>query len=139
MIASVSAKSSLLSITRNDQPLIIMGDIDFSDLDHISLNMRMRARDFLLIDAKESRRSEAYGKGYVNFLGRINGELSELKVRGNLTVLSKTDLYYILRDSPITTDNRLKELVTFTDFSGDEPLVVNRPASNSAMLQCFPS
>ena len=111
----------------NDQPLVIMGDIDFSDLDHISLNMRMRARDFLLIDAKESRRSEAYGKGYVNFFGRINGELSELKVRGNLTVLSKSDLYYILRDSPITTDNRLKELVTFTDFSGDEPLVVNRP------------
>ena len=111
----------------NDQPLIIMGDIDFSDLDHISLNMRMRARDFLLIDAKETRRSEAYGKGYVNFFGRINGELSELKVRGNLTVLSKSDLYYILRDSPITTDNRLKDLVTFTDFSGEEELVVNRP------------
>ena len=111
----------------NDQPLVIMGDIDFSDLDHISLNMRMRARDFLLIDAKETRRSEAYGKGYVNFFGRITGELSELKVRGNLTVLSKSNLYYILRDSPITTDNRLKELVTFTDFSDEEPLTINRP------------
>lgn len=111
----------------NEQPLVIRGDIDFSNLDHISMNMRMRASDFLLIDAKETRRSEAYGKGYVNFYGRIAGELSELKVRGNLTVLSRSNLYYILRDSPITTDNRLKELVTFTDLSGEEPLVVNRP------------
>lgn len=111
----------------NEQPLVLRGDIDFSDLDHINMNLRMRAKDYLLIDAKETRRSEAYGKGYVDFFGRITGELSDLKVRGNLTVLSKSNLYYILRDSPITTDNRLKELVTFTDLSGEDPLVVNRP------------
>ncbi len=89
--------------------------------------MRMRAKDLLLIDAKENRRSEAYGKGYVNFFGRITGELSELQVRGNLTVLSKSNLYYILRDSPITTDNRLKELVTFTDLTDEETQTINRP------------
>ena len=111
----------------NDQPLIVRGNVDFSDLDHISMDMRMRAKNYLLIDAKETRKSEAYGKGYVNFYGRMTGELDQLQVKGKLEVLSTSDLYYILRDSPITTDNRLKELVTFTDLDSDVPVTVVRP------------
>lgn len=111
----------------NDQPLRCNGYIDFLNLDHIRTDITMKARDFLLVDAKESRRSEAYGKAYVNFDARMTGELSNLVVRGNIDVLSKTDLYYILRDSPITTDNRLKELVTFTDFEEDAPIATEKP------------
>ena len=43
--------------------------------------------------------------------------MDHLAVRAKLDVLPSTNLYYILRDSPITTDNRLKELVKFTDFT----------------------
>ena len=42
-------------------------------------------------------------------------------------MLSSTNLFYILRDSPINTDNRLKELVTFTDFTSEEPVTIVRP------------
>ena len=87
----------------------------------------MKAENFMLIDAKENRNSEAYGKAYVNFYCFIQGELDKLKVRGKLDVLSSTNLYYVLKDSPITTDNRLKELVTFVDFSNGEQMVVSRP------------
>lgn len=104
----------------NNQPLIIMGDIDFGSTDHITANLRMRGKNLLVIDAKETRRSEAYGKAYVNFYGQLTGELAQLRMRGKLEVLPTTDLYYILRDSPITTDNRLKELVTFTDLDVEE-------------------
>lgn len=45
------------------------------------LDVRMRAQNFLLIDAKENARSEAYGKAYVNFFGMIQGPLSSLKMR----------------------------------------------------------
>lgn len=112
----------------NDQPLIINGDVNFSNIDHIRMNLRMRAQNILLIDAKETRRSEAYGKAYVNFYGMMTGELDLLDVRGRLEVLPTSNIYYILRDSPLTTDNRLKELVTFTDFEADEELPVVRPA-----------
>lgn len=112
----------------NNQPLVVMGDVDFSNLDRIMVDMRMKARNFLLIDAKETRRSEAYGKAFVNFNATVLGDLSHLRVNGNMDVLSSTDLYYILRDSPITTDNRLKELVTFTDLNSDEEIMMTRPA-----------
>lgn len=111
----------------NEQPLIINGSINFSDLNHLYMDMRIRAENFLMIDAKETKLSEAYGKGYVNFFAMATGELNKLRVRGRIDVLSNTNLFYILKDSPITTDNRLKELVTFTDLSGDEPITMTRP------------
>ena len=111
----------------NDNPLTIMGDVDFSDLDNMSMNLRMRARDFLLINAKKNPRSEAFGKAYVNFFGMLKGPLDNLDMRGRLDVLSSTDMAYILRDSPLTTDNQLNELVKFTDFTDTAQVVVKRP------------
>lgn len=111
----------------NDQPLIVQGKLDFSDMSHINVDMRMRAQNFLVVDAKESRLSEAYGKAFINLFARMNGELDKLSVRGRVEVLPTTNLYYILRDSPITTDNRLKELVTFTDLQAEKPITIVRP------------
>ncbi len=103
--------------SHNDQPLTINGNLDFSNLDNMKIGLRMRANDYLLINAKKQKGSVAYGKAYVNFFAGINGTFNDLRVRGRLDVLGKTDLTYILRDSPLSTDDRMKELVTFTDFS----------------------
>ena len=101
----------------NEQPLTTAGYIDFANPDHIYMKMRMRAQNFQVINAKENVRSEAFGKAYVNFFGMMDGELDNLSMRGRLDVLGSTDMTYILRDSPLTTDNHLDELVKFTDFS----------------------
>lgn len=112
----------------NNEPLVCNGSVDFSDLDHINVDMRMRAQNFQLINAKETRRSEAYGKAFVNFYAMVSGELSKLSVRGKIDLLPSTDLYYILRDSPLNNDNRMKELVTFRELTVDDNEVeVYRP------------
>ncbi len=111
----------------NDQPLVINGNMDFTDVSNMKATMRMKARKFLLVDAKENRRSEAFGKAYVNFDGYMNGPLSALQIRGNLDVLGSTDITYIMRDTPLTTDNKLDELVKFTDFNQQEEASITRP------------
>lgn len=111
----------------NNNPLNLMGNINFANLDHIMVDLRMRADNYQIIDAKENSKSTAYGKAFVNFMGRMSGELSNLSMRGKLDVLGTTDMRYILRDSPLTTDNQLDELVKFTDFSDSTQTVVNRP------------
>lgn len=103
-------------------PLIMNGSLDFSDFEHIWANLTVGGKNILIIDAKENKYSEAYGKAYVNLFSNIKGELSRLNVKAKLDVLPTTNLYYILRDSPLTTDNRLKELVTFTDFNDSIPV-----------------
>ena len=92
------------------------------------LDVKMRAQNFLLIDAKENLRSEAFGKAYVNFFGMMKGPLSSLRMRGKLDVLGNTDMTYILRESELSTDNQLDELVKFTDFKNGKEEPVVRPA-----------
>ena len=114
----------------NNNPLSINGNINFANLDQITMKMSMRAQDYLLVDSKQTRRSIAYGKAFVNFFASVNGQLENLKMMGKLDVLGKTNLTYILKDSPLNTDDQLKDLVTFTDFKDTAIVEVERPPLN---------
>ena len=113
---------------KNRTPLTVNGSLNFANLDNIRLNTRISAQNYLLIDSKENMRSEAYGKAYVNFLGVMRGPLESLEMRGKLDVLGSTDMTYILRDSPLTTDTQLDNLVKFTSFKSKRVAEVERPA-----------
>lgn len=112
----------------NNNPLNLYGDIDFSVLDDMKMNLRMRAKNYQLINSKEKSNSIAFGKAFVDFFGMISGSMNNLKMRGKLDVLGTTDMSYILRDSPLSNDNRLDELVKFTNFNDTTQAVVSRPA-----------
>ena len=111
----------------NNNPLTVMGGINFSNLDRIMVDLRMRASNYQIIGAKENSNSIAYGKAFVDFFGRMDGVLDNLSMRGRLNVLGSTDMSYVLRDTPLSTDNQLEELVQFTDFSDTTQAVVKRP------------
>ncbi len=118
----------------NNNPLNIQGYYDFSRLDHMKLDLRMRARDFQLIGAAENPQSIAFGKAFVNVFASMRGPVDNLTMRGRLEVLGSTDMSYVLRDSPLTTDNQLNELVKFTDFGDTATVVVERPVLNGFQM-----
>ena len=111
----------------NDNPLNVQGNVNFSNLEKIMVNLRMQANNFQIIGTKEHAKSVAYGKAFVNVFAMMNGPLDDLNMRGRLDVLGTTDMGYILRDTPITTDNQLDDLVKFTDFSDTAQIAVTRP------------
>ena len=111
----------------NDEPLTLMGDIDFSDTERIMMDMRMRARNLLLINSKQEAKSITFGKAFVDVYARMQGPLDMLNIRGRLNVLGSTDMTYLLLDSPLSADNRLDELVKFTDFTDTTQTIVTRP------------
>ena len=111
----------------NDQPLNIQGYLDFRDFANMYLDVRMRADNFQLIDAKENARSEAYGKAFINFRGAMRGPLNQLKMSGKIDVLGATDMAYVMRDAQLTSDSELDNLVQFANFNDTIPEVVNRP------------
>lgn len=108
----------------NDSPLTIDGNINFSDVSNMSMDLRMMAKNCQVIDSKERPRSVAFGKAFVDFFARMSGSLDNLKMQGALNVLGSTDMSYILRDSPLTTDNQMDELVKFTNFADTTTTVV---------------
>lgn len=113
--------------SHNDSPLNVEGSFDFSDMDKMMLDVRMKAKNFLLVDAREMGRSEAYGKAYVDFFGMLKGPLDDLDMRGRLDVLGTTNLKYNLKDSPLSTDDQLSGLVEFVNLKDTLADVVNRP------------
>ena len=98
-------------------PLVLDGNIDFSNLDKVQLDMNVRADNYQLINAPKRQGSLAYGKVFVNVGGRLWGTLSDLRMRGKLDVLGSTDVSCVLTDTPLTVDDQLSDIVTFVDFN----------------------
>ena len=130
-------------------PLVLDGNIDFSKLEDVQLNLNVRASDYQLINSPKRQGSLAYGKVYVNLGGRLWGTLSDLKMRGRLDVLGSTDVSCVLTDTPITVEDQLADIVTFCDFTDTiavEPIDVvrqnidiqmNLSIAETAQIHCF--
>ena len=100
-----------------ENPLVIDGALDMSNLSDVTMNFDLFANDFELINSKQKRESTVFGKAYVNFDGTLRGGTRNgINMRGNLDILPNTDMTYILRDSPLTVDNQLDGLVKFVSF-----------------------
>lgn len=108
--------------------IAITGSADFSAPGAAPLDFRISARELQLINSKQQAGSRLYGKGFVSLMAMVRGTTEKMNVRGRLGVLGKTDITYLLLDSPLSTDNQMDELVRFTDFSDSTHVaVVQRP------------
>lgn len=118
----------------NNSPFTINGNVDFSDLSDMRMDLKMSAKNCQVVDSKENRRSVAFGKAFVDFNATMSGPFSNLKMLGQVNVLGTTDLSYILRDSPLSTDNQMDELVKFVNFNDTtEAVVTHQPLSGFSM------
>lgn len=81
-------------------PLVLNGSLDMSDFSRIALDFSMKANDFELINTRKKSKSMVFGKVYANYLGTIKGTVDNLAMRGKLEVLDRTDVTYVLKDSP---------------------------------------
>ena len=54
---------------------------------------------------------------YVDFNATLRGPVEELVMRGNMNILGKTNVTYVLKDSPLTVNDRLGDMVTFVNFN----------------------
>ena len=102
--------------TTEKNPFTIDGYVDFRNINLPEANLTMQARNYTLLDAKRTRERVVYGKLLADIMATIKGPLDGLMMRGNINLLGGTDLSYVLTDSPLTVQDRLNSLVTFTSF-----------------------
>lgn len=103
--------------TTSTNPFSINGYVDFRDMSRPMANLQLLAENYTLLDAKRTKESMVYGKVFVDLGATIRGPLDGLMMRGNINLLGNTDVTYVLTDSPLTVQDRLGELVTFTSFA----------------------
>ena len=109
--------------TTSKNPFTIDGYVDFRDMSRPMANLNMLAQNYTLLDAKRTHESLVYGKVFADFRATVKGPLDGLNMRGNVSLLGNTDVSYVLTDSPLTVQDRLGSLVTFTSFSDTTTVV----------------
>lgn len=112
-------------------PLVLNGNIDFSNLDDMTMDLAMRAKEFPIINAKRNSSSVIFGKMVVDYVGTFRSNSAGTSVRGKLQILDRTDMTYVLKDSPLTVEDQLSDLVKFRDFSDTTTVAVEETTAAS--------
>lgn len=103
--------------TTSENPFTIAGNIDFRNLQRPTASLTLKAKDYTLLNAPRTKESLVYGKIFVDLDANIRGPLDGLVMRGNMNLLGNTNVTYVLTDSPLSVEDRLDGLVTFTSFT----------------------
>ena len=103
--------------TTSKNPFTINCKVDFRNLERPTADLKLLAENYTLLDAPRTRESLIYGKIFVDLNATVRGPLDALTMRGNMNLLGNTDVTYVLTDSPLTVEDRLEGLVTFTSFA----------------------
>lgn len=111
-------------LTEGQSPFLINGTVG---LDDMNFNLKMNAKNFELFNAKKTKELLVYGKLYVDMNSTIKGNADNLKIRGNMNILGSSNFTYILKDSPLTVEDRLNETVTFVNFNDTLANMSNMP------------
>lgn len=98
-------------------PFKINGTVDMQNILNPHFDLIMRANDYQLINAKRKKGNMLYGNMSLDFSSRVSGPLDALKVNGSATLLGKSNITYVMQDTPLATENELDGLVRFVNFA----------------------
>ena len=98
------------------QPLLLHGTVTLLGAPP-SLQLQLHARDVSLLQRQPQRGTLLYGTARLSGRATLSGPFTDLRLDGDLTLRSGTDLHYIYQNASLTTGNSLADVITFTDFT----------------------
>ena len=101
----------------NKNPLNIDGSIDFKNTHKIMTDLRLFASEFQPVKSARSTKATVYGSVIADMDMKVNGPLDALKVRGNVGLLTGTEVTYVMQDSPFALQQQENNIVTFVSFN----------------------
>lgn len=123
------------------EPFTIDGSLDLKKMDQPTADLRLKAENYQIINnSRRTRNTELFGHLAISLNTTIKGPLDGLKMRGTMHLLGSTDLTYIMKDSPLTVQDRLNEQLTFVNFADSlqtdslEGFRAYRPSSMDLLL-----
>ncbi len=102
--------------------LALDGTLDLRDRTQPLVDLSVKASAFPLVNSPRNNNSMVYGKTDADIDLKARGKLSDLTVRGDLRLLSSTNMTYTLRQSPVEVKDQKQHIVTFVSFSDSAAL-----------------
>ena len=110
-------------------PFVMNGNVDIGNLLNPKLSLRLNATDYEVLNTPQGVGKSIYGKMYVNLRSMIRGTLNDIRVMGDLTILSKSNVAYLIPESAFETSKELDGLVEFVNFN-DTTLIRQQEQTN---------
>ncbi len=101
---------------KTGNPFKISGAIDLTHLSDPTINLRMNAKEYEVVNSPRKKGSMLYGKLFVDLRSFIRGTLNNLNIFGSVSVLGKSNITYVMLNAPIESDKELDGLVEFVNF-----------------------
>lgn len=103
----------------NENPLTINGTVDLATTSNPKVDLTMRADDMLLVNTRRAPKgASVYGKAFVGLDAAIYGDMRLLNVNADASILSGTDMTYVIPDGTQAIQNRgAGDMVRFVNFT----------------------
>lgn len=101
----------------NKQQLFVDGTVDIGDFSNMTAALAIAGTNFQVINAQRRRDSPIHGLAEVDVKLNASGPVDALKMRGDVTLLRTTNVYYTMDDSPMDVESEKQDIVTFISFS----------------------
>ena len=105
----------------NAQPVLLNGQVDFRSLNNMRYDLTLRGRNVQFIGEEQKVYSQIFGKGFADLDGRVNGSNNFLDIRADVSLLSNSNITYVMKDeiSAGSTSKVDENMVTFVDPTGE--------------------
>lgn len=102
----------------NGNPVIVDGIVNVQNFDNPYLDLAMVGENVQFVNAKQTRKSAVFGRGFIDIDTSVRGYMSDLDVDANISLLSGSNITYVM-DTDINTlaDKHDQKIVKFVQFS----------------------
>lgn len=109
----------------NDNPLTLSGSVDARNFSDILLDLALSGRNVVLVDNDRRARSDIFGKLAVNLDATVRGSMKRLSIGANLSILSSTNITYVLGTDASTLERQnTTDVVKFVQFNDTTQVAV---------------
>lgn len=114
-------------IAPNKHRLTVNGNIDIGDFSQVTADLRVKASDFQLINVPRSEGSMIFGQASADLSAQARGPLDALNIRGDVDLLTGTEVTYVMQNSPKDIQDKSQNMVNFTVFNDTTTVYAVRP------------
>lgn len=123
----------------NENPVNVNGKVDFTDLDNMTLDLRMHGDNVQIMGCEQKPWSQMFGKAFVDIDGTVRSGASNTVTRADVTLLPTSNITYVMQDEVTELGNKVDEnMVTFTNLKdttdNDEQIIKTAAAKASSTV-----
>lgn len=119
----------------NENPLHINGTVNIKSMSDPRYDLSMKAKNMMVVNTqKAARNAMLFGKGYMDIDVTAKGNLNFMQLNADISILSGTNVTYVMLDSPDELTSSTQDMVKFVNLNDSSAVAVADSLVNQEMM-----